>query len=279
MANLLFKRNNNQGVAPSVSELELGELALNTYDGTIYTKVDRAGAQSIVAIPNGDGAFQTGVLYVSKNGDDTNSGKTPGTAKLTIASAVAVANENVFAPTTPAPAGYSSAVALLKANKTYLQSEATAYVNSVYSNLTYDETKCYRDVGLIIDAITTDLKFDGNEESIFAARSYLTYLGNNLGSVSETNATIAAIYYIKTISRSVIQNSTVISSYQSTVTQTINNSLTGGVAADAKMGELYDTITNGIQNGEDDLAAIDVNDIVIEPQTITISSISFLNST
>lgn len=272
MSNLLFKRNNNQGVAPSVSELELGELALNTYDGTIYTKVDRAGAQSVVAIPNGDGAFQTGVLYVAKNGDDTNSGKTPGTAKLTIASAVTVANENVFAPTTPAPAGYSSAVALLKANKTFLQSEATAYVNSTYSSLVYGESKCYRDVGLIIDAITTDLKFGGNEESIFAARSYLTYLGNNLGSAGETNATIAAIGYIKSISRNVIQNSTIVSPYQSSVTQTVNNSFTGGVAADAKMVELYNTITNGIQNGEDDLAALEINNIVIEPQTIRVAA-------
>lgn len=587
MANLLFKRNNNQGVAPSVSELELGELALNTYDGTIYTKVDRQGVQSIVAIPNGDGAYQTGVLYVSKNGDDTNSGKTPGTAKQTLTAAVAVATENVFAPTNPAPAGYSSAIALLKANRTYLQNEATAYVDSVYSSLTYDEDKCrrdtglildavgydialgtnfnsvtaglayqrassayvlsdqlnqttgaiaytkslvldldavttdstatyiagqsfdeiidiisngtaaadtlnfpstphttsnmekvivqiqnnieflqaevleyvrvnylsvynnmgadgrakcsrdvkyildalcydlayggnsasvqaansyflgtqsqlgtgeatataaaydylstaleyviaetngagfplqssvfqntdgepvlggveaaqaadllqiiedvitagtvsgmpattypdltgirteltdartaidnsrqafiddtieyinanfsdltynkdkcFRDVGLIVDAITTDLRFGGNEEAIYAARSYLTYLGNNLGA-GETNATIASLNYIKSISRSIIQNSTVVSGYQNDITQTIDNTLTGGVAADARMIELYDTITNGIQNGEDDLAALEINNIVITPHTIRIAAGDYIET-
>lgn len=50
MANLIkLKRSAVAGKAPAVSDLQLGELALNTYDGKLYTKKDD-GTASIVEI-------------------------------------------------------------------------------------------------------------------------------------------------------------------------------------------------------------------------------------
>ena len=55
MANLIkLKRSGVAGKAPVVGDLELGELALNTYDGKLYTKKDN-GTASIVELSGGGG--------------------------------------------------------------------------------------------------------------------------------------------------------------------------------------------------------------------------------
>ena len=55
MANLIkLKRSAVAGKAPTTSDLELGELALNTYDGKLYTKKDD-GTASVVELSGGGG--------------------------------------------------------------------------------------------------------------------------------------------------------------------------------------------------------------------------------
>lgn len=48
-----LKRSATQGTAPSTGQLELGEVAINTYDGKMYIKKDN-GTQSIVEIGAAD---------------------------------------------------------------------------------------------------------------------------------------------------------------------------------------------------------------------------------
>ena len=45
-----FRRSATQGAIPTTSQLNLGELALNTYDGKLYMKKDVGGTESIVEI-------------------------------------------------------------------------------------------------------------------------------------------------------------------------------------------------------------------------------------
>ncbi len=86
-----IKRSAVPGKAPAVSDLQLGELALNTYDADLYTLRSRPGiGTDVVKI---GGAAISGVLYVNKDGDDENSGATPSDAKLTLKAAVGVASE------------------------------------------------------------------------------------------------------------------------------------------------------------------------------------------
>lgn len=65
MANTVkLKRSAVQGKQPTTANLELGELALNTYDGKLYTKKDD-GSASIVEIGAGAGgpiAFSAQVI-------------------------------------------------------------------------------------------------------------------------------------------------------------------------------------------------------------------------
>ena len=86
-----IKRSAVPGKRPQVSDLQLGELALNTYDGELTTKRDRPGiGTDIVRI--GAGATVTNIIYVTKDGNDTNTGLKLGDAKATIAGAVAIAS-------------------------------------------------------------------------------------------------------------------------------------------------------------------------------------------
>jgi hypothetical protein len=67
-----------------------------------------------------------------------------------------------------------SAEILLQANRKFLQEEVTAYVDAQYPNFEYAKDYCYRDVGLIIDAVSQDVVVGGNTKSLEAALSYYT---------------------------------------------------------------------------------------------------------
>ena len=85
-----IKRSAVPGRKPQVADLQVGELGLNTYDAELYTKRERTGIGTDV-VRLGAGATVTNILYVTKDGNDTNTGKKLGDAKGTIAGAVAAA--------------------------------------------------------------------------------------------------------------------------------------------------------------------------------------------
>jgi len=85
-----IKRSSVQGKKPTVNDLPLGELGLNTYDAELYARRERAGIGTDI-VRLGAGTTVTNVLYVTKDGSDTNTGKKLGDAKATIAGAVAIA--------------------------------------------------------------------------------------------------------------------------------------------------------------------------------------------
>jgi len=86
-----IKRSAVPNKVPQAADLQLGELALNTNDAELYTLRARAGlATDVVRV--GSGASVTNILYVTKDGKDTNTGKKLGDAKATIKAAVALAS-------------------------------------------------------------------------------------------------------------------------------------------------------------------------------------------
>ncbi len=86
-----IKRSAVPGKEPAVSDLQLGELALNTYDAELYTLRSRPGiGTEVVKI---GGASVKGILYVNKNGSDENTGLTAADAKATLKGAVGIASE------------------------------------------------------------------------------------------------------------------------------------------------------------------------------------------
>ena len=84
----------------------------------------------------------------------------------------------------------------LQANRTFLKEEVIAWINTNYSDFTYNEEKCARDTGLLLDAAGFDAVLNTNYNAVVAGRAYLRanadYLGNN-----QKLQTVAAFQYAK----------------------------------------------------------------------------------
>lgn len=87
--NIRIKRSSVSGKKPTLADLQLGELGLNTFDAELYTRRERTGIGTDV-IRLGAGATVTNILYVTPDGNDSNTGQRLGDAKATIAGAVAI---------------------------------------------------------------------------------------------------------------------------------------------------------------------------------------------
>ena len=84
-----IKRSAVAGKRPALADLQLGELALNTVDAELLTKRYRAGIGSdIVRI--GAGATVTNIIYVTKDGNDENTGLRIGDSKATVGAALSI---------------------------------------------------------------------------------------------------------------------------------------------------------------------------------------------
>lgn len=90
----------------------------------------------------------------------------------------------------------SNAKDLLQLNKEFIVSETIAYINDTFTTFIYDEAKCSRDVGLIVEAIALDNVLNTNYNSITAGLAYLRANAEPV-IVDQLSQTIAAIGYIK----------------------------------------------------------------------------------
>jgi len=85
-----IRRSAVPGKRPTTDQLLSAELAYNTYDGELTAKRDRPGIGADI-IRIGSGTTVTNILYVTKDGNDTNTGKKLGDAKRTIGAALTAA--------------------------------------------------------------------------------------------------------------------------------------------------------------------------------------------
>lgn len=83
---IILKTSGVEGKPPTTSDLDLGEIAINTYDGDLYLKRDQNGEMSIIRFTR-DNPIEN-VIFVQKSGDDTNRGDSWDSAYLTIERAI-----------------------------------------------------------------------------------------------------------------------------------------------------------------------------------------------
>ena len=125
-----FKRSAVAGKVPATTDLALGELALNTYDGRIYLKKSVSGTETVVALqPFPTGGTNGQILSLDSYGNlvwITSSVTSTGTV-----TAVSVVNANGFAgtvatsSTTPAITIQTTVTGLLKGNGTSVSAAAS----------------------------------------------------------------------------------------------------------------------------------------------------------
>ena len=142
--------------------------------------------------------------------------------------------------------GLANAQTLLKLNKTFIQSEIVAWVDQTYPSLNYDKELCFRDVGLIVDAVSIDGIIGGNIQSRIAGLKY--YTGNTSNIPNEIPQTVAAVDYINELAQQIIDNQTV--TQLTTATQVIRPLLVDGIDASEGIAASIDIITNIIANGQ-----------------------------
>ena len=147
----------------------------------------------------------------------------------------------------PQHTGFFDARTLMLANKEFLKEQVVAFVSDTFPGFEYSQSKCARDVGIIVENVSYDVAFGGNQKSV---ESGLAYYDGVISLISgQETQTVAAINYLNSLTQQVIVNSTVTNLYTGTNQQVINFVLTGGSVASTAYENCYDIITNIINSG------------------------------
>jgi hypothetical protein len=146
----------------------------------------------------------------------------------------------------------SRAHALMIANKDFIIAEVIAFINATFTGPTsfqYDQALCYRDTGLIVDAVSQDILLGGNQKSIEAGLAYWNQ-GYNYVAGQETTTTMA-INHARDIALQIIANTPVIAQSGTVATQVINPFFQygGDYMPQEAVRRNFDIITNIITNG------------------------------
>jgi len=107
----------------------------------------------------------------------------------------------------------------------------------------YDQAKCSRDTGLIVDSLAFDLAYQGNTQSAFAGLQYWAQSSSAIPNQAEE--TIAAFNYAKNLATNVAANITITSPRQVNVLQTFG--IAGGSVS--RISDGFDLVANIITGG------------------------------
>ena len=142
---------------------------------------------------------------------------------------------------------FDNSAQLLLQNKSFLQAETVAYINTFFT--TYDQEVCKRDIGLIMDAVALDTEVGGVVRSIKAGRAYWEGVSRVIG-VGEVTPTLAALQFLKTWSRKLVVNDITPPGapytgtlYQSAILPQTQSTRIGGQRAQANVGVCFDIMS------------------------------------
>ena len=137
---------------------------------------------------------------------------------------------------------------LLASNREFIKAETIAYINTALRNFTYSKEKCFRDVGILVENVSYDAVFGGNEKSV---QSGLAYYNGVISRINgQETQTVSAIDYLHQLCNQIVINNTC-TNLKSTpaYTQVINTALTGGEIILDSMKSNFEVITSIIENG------------------------------
>ena len=218
----------------------------------------------------------TRTISVAKSGNDANDGINA--PVLTLKRACQIASDLTYSPKTTPSTGTQDAYDLLLANKAYIQAETIAFINdnianaspgSIWENFVYDQTKCSRDTGYIVESVAYDLIYTGNSRSVFSAERY--YLGNSSTITGQESQTAAAIDYARDLAVKVTQNDTTGTRYQTAESQILDLTK-DGTSEQQDIIDLFDIVSDAISQGVNNIPAVIDPSYTVTPVTIIVSS-------
>ena len=162
-------------------------------------------------------SIRSGVYYYQFPSNATTTEKDPTLTGVKYASelAINILDGKVF---TEASADLDNAYDLIYNNKSFIQSESIAYISSSWSTFDYNEAKCVRDIGYILDAVATDINYGGNERSVTAGEFYYKYPSLatvNNRTTGQLQQTLDGIKYAKRITQKLTNNETFVTASSS----------------------------------------------------------------
>jgi hypothetical protein len=148
---------------------------------------------------------------------------------------------------------YYSAKLLLERNRTFIQEEVIAYINATFPDFAYDQEKCYRDVGLIIDSVVEDVLYGGYANSAQAGRLYFI---NGITVVDgQITQTVTAINRARDLAVEIINQRAVTAINANSVPQVTDPTLLDGGLAEAEVEKCFDIVANIVERGNNIYAA------------------------
>ena len=143
---------------------------------------------------------------------------------------------------------FFDAKVLIEQNRTFIQEETIQWLATQNLGFVFDETKCRRDVGLIVDAVVSDVLYGGYEESTRAGRLYFS--GGITVVSGQEIATSAAISKARDIAVTCVRQNTfaALGTVAQTKIASITNAEQGG--AEQEILNAFDIVSNIIRYGE-----------------------------
>ena len=152
-------------------------------------------------------------------------------------------------------AGYGDGKGQIVQNTQYIKDEISAYLNTNYNPVwtalgSTGQANCQRDVGYIIDALTYDMTYGGNTQSLITGSAYYSYSQLDIAS-TELTAIIAAYGRLKTIIGQIVLGSDVTESSGNVTVQKrpptfgVAGSAGSATFAQARVQDVIDWVTNG----------------------------------
>ena len=150
------------------------------------------------------------------------------------------------------PVGYSSdlfgARSQILYNVDFIKAEIEAWISSTYPTLVYDEAKCLRDVGLILEAIEYDITYGGNLETLIAGLSYFVGTTPQYGA-NERQATLGAYERLRVILGQITRGVAITKSAGNTATQVLvgpSGSADAAEVVQTRVGEIIQIIETNL---------------------------------
>ena len=177
--------------------------------------------------------------------------------------------------------GFESAFTLMQLNRAFIQAEVVAFVNATYPDFQYNQDKCFRDAGLIADAVSWDIYWGGHARATEAGKAY--WNGTYLSVRGEVTQTLAALAYAKQIAADIITKTPVTSPYQVTIAQVIPGGFDGGSIATTRSNAAFDIIMDIIEYGPQSTAPVPALDsarqlLQLNRQFLADKVIAYVNS-
>ena len=153
---------------------------------------------------------------------------------------------------------------ILQKNRDFIKAETIEYISAFYPSLVYNEASCSRDVGFILDAVSTDILYGGNERSVIAGDYYYRF-PSVATSISQKSQTIDSINYSKNIvkkvvSNDIIENSEFVLNTDGNIKVSAATQFTASVSASTqqvnKISSSFEIVTDIIENGIETLPTI-----------------------